>query len=551
MGSKKAIPAARLGDIDTGHPPSPPTPIIQGSTNVLINSRPVARKGDMLVPHHPGIRKITSGSSSVLVNGKPAARMLDGVNCGGKIIIGSGNVFIGDSPKTEGSGSVTTNIKLELEFEELMESSLQPANQSLTPYQRTQLAADIAVKYRGSSGAVATWCEYYESELPTGIPQTSEEAEGINVAAQKLREEHAELVEEANEELAEETQQHLNDIGERLAQAASELVDGEMITPEMIKLAEGALVAIGYDTAKEAIQAPTTADKVHSVTSRRGVAPASLDDAAARLLSMGDQISHNGHVPKYSDEELMAQAQAGDVVRERFHVRFMKQSHQWNRSDSAKSNDDLTGMLGQPLQGKTGGGAKYWSTTFDQIEDADTNAELLCGVLGLDYDSQADYLMVIIDTHTAAQVTGVASVAATFDKVSEFSNRELPDEFPKAFTDITMNSVFQQRYCEVLTAGMEAGEFESKNNPEEKEFKQFLAGIDVSEEEVDLLLDRLKMHKKVGNNQYYEGNGLTKNTLPNQTKKYGVVETLNFERIKTDLQKLKESNAIRIMNIGT
>jgi len=57
MGSKSKQAAARLGDIDTGHPPSPPTPIITGSTNVLTNGRPAARKGDKLVPHHPGDRK--------------------------------------------------------------------------------------------------------------------------------------------------------------------------------------------------------------------------------------------------------------------------------------------------------------------------------------------------------------------------------------------------------------------------------------------------------------------------------------------------------------
>jgi len=47
MGSKKGQPAARLGDIDTGHPPSPPTPVITASSNVIINGRGAARKGDM------------------------------------------------------------------------------------------------------------------------------------------------------------------------------------------------------------------------------------------------------------------------------------------------------------------------------------------------------------------------------------------------------------------------------------------------------------------------------------------------------------------------
>ncbi len=101
MGSKSKQPAARLGDIDTGHPPSPPTPIITASSNVFTNGRPAARKGDQLAPHHPGVRIITEGSSSVHINGKPAVRVTDAINCGGKMAVGSGNVFIGDDPQLE------------------------------------------------------------------------------------------------------------------------------------------------------------------------------------------------------------------------------------------------------------------------------------------------------------------------------------------------------------------------------------------------------------------------------------------------------------------
>jgi len=98
MGSKSKMPAARLTDVDTGHPPSPPTPVITGSANVLINSLPAARKGDMLVPHHPGIRTISEGSASVKINGMEAARITDSINCGGVLITGSANVLIGDNP---------------------------------------------------------------------------------------------------------------------------------------------------------------------------------------------------------------------------------------------------------------------------------------------------------------------------------------------------------------------------------------------------------------------------------------------------------------------
>ena len=89
--------AARLNDIGSGHGNSPETPIISGSPDVLINDQPAARVGDNLAPHSGHPRSITQGSSTVFINGKPAARIGDGIDCGGVIISGSGNVIIGDT----------------------------------------------------------------------------------------------------------------------------------------------------------------------------------------------------------------------------------------------------------------------------------------------------------------------------------------------------------------------------------------------------------------------------------------------------------------------
>ncbi|MBX2808901.1 MAG: PAAR domain-containing protein [Cellvibrionaceae bacterium] len=99
MDSKNRQAAARLGDKDTGHPGAPPTPIITGSPDVLINGKPAARLGDKLQKHHKGERRIVEGVNSVLINGLPAVRISDAINCGGVINEGSPNVFIGDKPK--------------------------------------------------------------------------------------------------------------------------------------------------------------------------------------------------------------------------------------------------------------------------------------------------------------------------------------------------------------------------------------------------------------------------------------------------------------------
>lgn len=187
-----AKPAARLGDIDTGHPPSPPTPVITGSANVLINSRPAARKGDMLAPHHPGIRTITSGSSTVTINGKNAARVGDSVNCGGRLLMGSPTVFIGN-----GSGSGSGNVVIsEAEINDkwkIFEDSINNLNApKLSDYDRQVMEADIAVKYRGEAGGTQAWQEYFTNNSDASpSPNASQLEKDGHAQAQKLRQQEA------------------------------------------------------------------------------------------------------------------------------------------------------------------------------------------------------------------------------------------------------------------------------------------------------------------------------------------------------------------------
>ena len=106
MGSKNKQPAARIGDTASNHGPWHPSPIVSGSANVLTNGKPAARKGDAAAPHvkpksPPHGRSISEGSGTVFINGKPASRVTDAIDCGGTIVSGSGNVFIGDNPQLE------------------------------------------------------------------------------------------------------------------------------------------------------------------------------------------------------------------------------------------------------------------------------------------------------------------------------------------------------------------------------------------------------------------------------------------------------------------
>lgn len=110
-GRMSGKPAARLGDIASGHGcHHPPSPAIEGSPNVFINGLPAVREGDAYMEHgcptcsggapHP--RKLAAGSPTVFINGRPAGRVGDAIDCGGSVLTGSPNVFIGalSSPGT-------------------------------------------------------------------------------------------------------------------------------------------------------------------------------------------------------------------------------------------------------------------------------------------------------------------------------------------------------------------------------------------------------------------------------------------------------------------
>ncbi|WP_197537905.1 hypothetical protein [Thalassolituus oleivorans] len=197
------------------------------------------------------------------------------------------------------------------------------------------------------------------------------------------------------------------------------------------------------------------------------------------------------------------------------------------------------------MTGKSGTGAKYWSTSFDQLEDADTDPRLISQKLGLTYDPNANYSLVIVDSQAAAPLTGVKSVSATFENVSEFANTELPDDFPKSFTDKVMTPEFQSEYSSQYKAAQDAGAFDKKWSA--KNFENHLNTTDLSSSDKALMKQRFEMHEAIGNNDDYLGNGLTKNNNPTVKQEYGVVETLNFERNEVNLSQLDQKNAITIL----
>ncbi|ROS00191.1 hypothetical protein EDC56_2828 [Sinobacterium caligoides] len=280
------------------------------------------------------------------------------------------------------------------------------------------------------------------------------------------------------------------------------------------------------------------------VTPNKAIQPSSLVEAKVILANRRKQLEASGYKPKYSDQELAHLAQHGEVGSERFQVRFMETQH---LSSHDAPTEHLSGALGLNMQSVNGKGAKYWSTSFDQLEDKDSDPKLISESLGLDYNPNVDYTLVIVDTEKAVPLTGVKSVPATFEKVGEFANTELPDDFTKAFTDKAMTPAFQADYARHYEAAADQGFLESKWSRNTEDFDDYLRTTDMKQADIDDMKLRMLMHDKVGNNQDYLGNGLTKDLNPNSPNQFGAVETLNFERKEVSLKELSEADAIIIM----
>jgi hypothetical protein len=252
-----------------------------------------------------------------------------------------------------------------------------------------------------------------------------------------------------------------------------------------------------------------------------------------RLTTARENIIESGYQSKYTDEELLLMAKSGNVANERFHVRFMEKSY--------LEYNGKPGALDAPFKGTSGEGAKYWSTTFDQLEDADTDPRLISLKLGLDYNSSKEYVLVIVDTDKAKAIADTHSLIPTHKNLGKFALDELPDNFSDDEIKTLMTPEFQTKYAKLYQEALDSGKMKNEWH-NEGAIEYFSEAID-DPQQFELIKKRLLMQNKLGNNQHFLGNGLTKTLLPNNGK-YGAVETFNFERKTVNLEQFGDAISI-------
>ena len=89
---------ARIGDLNTNHPPCNPGHAMTGSPSVFANNIPVHRVGDVNTPHGyilciPHVTALSTGSPNVYANNLKLGRIGDSYDCGILVDAGSPNVM--------------------------------------------------------------------------------------------------------------------------------------------------------------------------------------------------------------------------------------------------------------------------------------------------------------------------------------------------------------------------------------------------------------------------------------------------------------------------
>ncbi|WP_336368620.1 hypothetical protein [Marinobacter sp. C2H3] len=260
--------------------------------------------------------------------------------------------------------------------------------------------------------------------------------------------------------------------------------------------------------------------KLRSLASRR-LAVNTFEEARAALAASRKRlIARGGFAPKYTQEELLQLAQEG-LDNDRFIVRLVEKRHVDGRGQPEGA---MAGMLGKP---DARGHVRYWSTTLDQIEPSDTCPKLIAEQIGVNYDSEASYRLVVIDKDVAQKSSGAKTFIPTFENLKKFI-RDNSDNYAldADILDEIMTLTYQARYSKIYKL---LGPYQSKKPGLRKEM---LLEMGLNTKQITRFESRLRVQSIVGANEHFLGNGLTKHTSLSDDKNivYGALETLTIEK---------------------
>ncbi|MDZ7924257.1 MAG: hypothetical protein U5M23_09365 [Marinagarivorans sp.] len=248
----------------------------------------------------------------------------------------------------------------------------------------------------------------------------------------------------------------------------------------------------------------------------------SIEECEQRLVDARERLIKNGYQSKYSDEQLLADAQKGELD-DRFVARLIK---------NYAKDDDYLGRMDN-------GEVKYWSTTFNQMENADTDPKTLSLLFGIDYDPKGDYTLVVVDTQAkgAGQST---TIVPTHKNLGQFAKSEIKGINREAVDEV-MTPEYNAEYAEHM-AGFKAAKLDIDK---EKDIGDYADAHFSSDSDKAAFKTRMKINKKLGANEHFTGNGTSKNLIADCPNQCGVMETFTYDKNPQTLANLESSGSAK------
>lgn len=249
----------------------------------------------------------------------------------------------------------------------------------------------------------------------------------------------------------------------------------------------------------------------------------SLDECEQRLGAARERLISDGYQPKYTDEQLQAMTEKGELD-DRFVARLIESDY---------AGDD--GYLGQMNNGEV----RYWSTTFNQMENADTDPKTLCELIGVDYNPKKSYTLVVVDTHAKGAGQSVTLVP-THKNLGNFTKSEIKGINPEAVDQVMTpeyNDVYAKHVAEINKQNLDIKNDEHVSRYADTNFS--------TESDKTAFETRTKIHSRLGANEYYTGDGTTKNLITGCPNKSGVMETFTLDKNPKTLSQLEASGGAK------
>lgn len=290
-----------------------------------------------------------------------------------------------------------------------------------------------------------------------------------------------------------------------------------------------ALISAAKRVVEKRVAEKNVAQKSAAQLAQSSTAAQSLAECEKRLSDARERLITNGYQSKFSDAQIQALAQTGELD-DRFVVRLIETKY---------AGDN--GYLGQMKNGEV----KYWSTTFNQMENADTDPQTLCALIGVDYKPGNAYSLVIVDAQAKGAGQSV-TIVPTHKNLGDFAKREIKGINADA-VDGVMTPEYSQEYAEHMLAFKAAGASIDK----EKDISDYADANFSNETDKEHFESRIRIHERLGANEHYTGDGTTKNLIADCPNECGVMETFTYDKNPHTLAQLESNGSAKRIAMTT